>query len=331
VFANFTRVQRTVSASATGTGTGAVSDASALGPIQGCGEGGACTGLYDEGSAIELVATPSAHSTFTGWSGDCTNQTGPCEVVVEGEPSVTAHFTAQHPISIAKAGAGAGSVVSEPAGLDCGAVCVSYFTDGTMVSLTAVSSGHSTFTGWSGAGCSGTGTCVIEAGEAQTVTANFAHDLPVAFTEPGASFLGQHVATVHGSVNPNGARVTSCVIEYGTSASYGAASACAPSAIGAGEAPVPIGVNLDGLLPGTVYHYRLSAMNVGGTAFGDDQTFRTLDDTCDTNEALCPVPAGEPRPKRCRKGRVLRKGRCVKRRHHHRRKARRHGHRRGRG
>jgi hypothetical protein len=330
VFANFTRVQQTVTATTTGTGAGAVSDASALGAIQGCGNGGTCVGPYDEGSEIELIATPIGHSTFSGWSGDCANQSGPCRLVVEDTPSVTAHFTAQHAVSVKKAGAGAGAVVSEPDGIDCGAVCVGYFTDGTTVTLSAVASGHSTFVGWSGAGCSGSGVCEVDAGEAtKTVTATFAHDVPSALTEQGATFVGQHVATVHGSVNPNGARVTSCVIEYGTTTAYGAESPCAPSAIGDGEAFVPVGVNLIDLLPGTVYHYRLSASNLGGGAHGQDQTFRTLDDTCDTNEALCPPakPLEEPRLKHCGKGRVLRKGHCVKkRRHRQRKRSRRHRH-----
>jgi hypothetical protein len=330
VTTSFTRIQQNVTATTAGSGSGEVSDASALGAIQDCGDGGACTGPYDEGSEIELVAAPIGHSTFTGWSGDCTNESGPCRLVVEGQPSVTANFTAQHAVSIKKAGGGAGAVVSEPAGLDCGAVCVGYFTDGTGVTLSAVPSGHSTFVGWSGAGCSGSGVCEVEAGEAtKTVTAIFAHDLPSALTEPGATFVGQHVATVHGAVNPNGASVTRCVIEYGAGTSYGAQSPCAPSAIGEGEAFVPIGVNLDGLQPGTVYHYRLSATGMGGTAHGQDQTFRTLDDTCDTNEALCPPlqPVEEPKPRKCGKGRVLRRGHCVKRRRHrHRRKRARHGH-----
>jgi hypothetical protein len=328
VFANFTRIQQTVSATTAGTGAGAVSDASALGPIQACGDGGTCSGPYDEGSQIELIATPSGHSTFTGWSGDCSNDSGPCVLVVEGSPSVTAHFTVQHAISVKKAGGGAGAVTSEPAGLDCGAVCVGYFTDGETVTLSAVPSGHSNFVGWSGAGCSGAGVCEVEAGEAtKVVTVTFTHDLPIAQTEAGATFVGQHVATVHGSVNPNGAVITRCVVEYGTGTSYGAQSPCVPNALGDGENFMPIGVNLTDLQPGTVYHYRVSAANVGGTAHGQDQTLRTLDDSCDTNEALCPPPpkAEERRRRKCGKGRVLRKGRCVKKRRHRRaRKGHRH-------
>jgi hypothetical protein len=319
VFANFTRLQRTVNAATAGTGTGSVSDANGLGAIQGCGAAGTCSGPYDEGSQIELVATPTGHSTFTGWSGDCSNQSGPCHLVVEGTPEVTAHFTSQHAISVRKAGTGAGGVVSEPGGLDCGAVCVGFFTDGESVTLSATPSGHSTFTGWSGAGCSGSDVCEVEVSEGTaSVTATFVHDSPAVVTDPTATFVGQHVATVHGSVDPNAAAVISCVVEYGTGSGYGAVQPCAPSAVGNGDAPVPVGVDLDGLRPDTTYHFRFSATNSGGAAYGADQTLRTLNDTCDTNEALCPlaIPV-EPRVTKCARGKVRRNGRCVKRKRPH--------------
>jgi uncharacterized repeat protein (TIGR02543 family) len=322
VVANFMRVQRTATASTAGTGSGTISDVNGLHAIQGCGGAGTCSGPYDEGSAIELVATPIGHSTFTGWSGDCTNDSGPCVLVVEGNFSVTAHFTEQHAVSITKSGSGAGSVLSGPAGLDCGAVCVSYFTDGAQVTLTAVPSGHSTFAGWSGAGCSGTGSCAIEIGDpTRTVVATFTHDPPSAVTDPGTTFVGQRVATVHGAVNPNAAVVTRCAIEYGPSLAYGAEAPCAPSAIGNGEAAVPIGANLTDLQPGTTYHYRVSAVSIGGVAHGADQAFRTLDDTCDSNAALCVAPVVRSEPPTCRKGFTLRNGRCVTKKH---RKHRRH-------
>jgi hypothetical protein len=133
-------------------------------------------------------------------------------------------------------------------------------------------------------------------------------------TDPTATFVGQHVATVHGSVDPNAAAVISCVVEYGTGSDYGAVQPCAPSAVGNGDAPVPVGVDLNGLRPDTTYHFRFSATNSGGAAYGADQTLRTLDDTCDTNEALCPVAIPvEPRVTKCARGKVRRNGRCVKR------------------
>jgi Divergent InlB B-repeat domain len=47
------------------------------------------------------------------------------------------------------------------------------FPNGTQVTLTASPSTGATFTGWSGGGCSGTGTCVITPTVDTTMTANF--------------------------------------------------------------------------------------------------------------------------------------------------------------
>ena len=136
---------------------------------------------------IELLATPTGHSTFTGWSGDCTNQTGP--VPARRRRRTLGHRPLHRPACGQRQkgrNAAPARVVSEPGGLDCGGVCVGFFTDGESVTLSAVPSGHSTFTGWSGRGCSGTDACEVEVGEStKTVTATFAHDTPDVVTEPG--------------------------------------------------------------------------------------------------------------------------------------------------
>jgi uncharacterized repeat protein (TIGR02543 family) len=325
---SFDRFHHPLTVSVAGTGTGYVSDANPGGQIRECGEGGTCTGQYDEGTLATLLPVPTGHSSFTGWSGDCSNSSGPCEVTVDAATSVTAHFTAEHAIGIEKAGTGAGSVESEPAGVNCGGTCLDYFTDGETIRLIPLASGHSSFTGWSGEVCSGMGPCEVPVGgSTKTVTANFAHDPPSATTDPVVSYVGQHAGTVHGSVDPNGAEVNRCVVEYGTTTAYGAQAPCAPSGIGQGTSPVPIGANLTELAPGKTYHFRISASNVGGSATGADQAFTTLADTCDTNAALCPPPrSSQPATVTCRKGFVRHGSRCVRRRH---RNLHRDGHRRG--
>ncbi|MBK7975354.1 MAG: hypothetical protein IPK07_19405 [Deltaproteobacteria bacterium] len=76
-------------------------------------------------------------------------------------------------LAVGKAGGGAGTVTSVPAGVDCGPTCAASFDADTVVTLSATPAPGSTFTGWSGAGCSGTGTCVVTMDAAQAVTAMF--------------------------------------------------------------------------------------------------------------------------------------------------------------
>jgi hypothetical protein len=63
-------------------------------------------------------------------------------------------------LSVTRAGNGAGTVTSSPAGIDCGSTCATAYAPGTPVTLTAAASAGSFFAGWSGA-CAGTGTCSV--------------------------------------------------------------------------------------------------------------------------------------------------------------------------
>jgi hypothetical protein len=75
-------------------------------------------------------------------------------------------------VSVKKAGTGAGTVVSGPAGINCGSTCVATYPAGAVVTLTASASSGSTFTGWSGA-CAGTGSCTVTGNTSVTVGATF--------------------------------------------------------------------------------------------------------------------------------------------------------------
>ena len=82
-------------------------------------------------------------------------------------------------LTVARAGTGAGTVTSAPAGIDCGADCSQAYAPGTGVTLTAVAAGGSSFASWSGA-CSGSGPCSITMDANRSVTATFTLSPPVA-------------------------------------------------------------------------------------------------------------------------------------------------------
>jgi hypothetical protein len=80
-------------------------------------------------------------------------------------------------VRVTKAGSGAGTVTSSPAGIACGGTCRAAFPAGGEVTLTAEHAAGSTFSGWSG-GCSGTGDCVVTVDGLEEVTATFASAAP---------------------------------------------------------------------------------------------------------------------------------------------------------
>jgi putative Ig domain-containing protein/List-Bact-rpt repeat protein len=76
-------------------------------------------------------------------------------------------------LQVNKSGTGAGTVTSNPSGINCGSSCSKSFSKGTIVTLTATPASGSEFAGWSGGGCSGTGSCTVTLNSNTTVTATF--------------------------------------------------------------------------------------------------------------------------------------------------------------
>src|SRR5437667_1779439 len=93
-------------------------------------------------------------------------------------------------LAVVRAGLGSGTVTSTPAGITCGTSCSGSYASGTAVTLTATPASGSTFTGWSGGGCSGTGSCSVTVTAAVTVTATFNQSSAAATaTPPGTGRL----------------------------------------------------------------------------------------------------------------------------------------------
>ncbi|MBN2002834.1 MAG: hypothetical protein JXA21_05715 [Anaerolineae bacterium] len=151
-----------------GSGAGVVTDTS--GALD-CGI--TCTAAFESASVVTLTATPGSGDTFAGWMGACSGA-GDCVVTMDAHKNVMAVFSADsNPmLVVTKAGSGTGSVLSDPAGIDCGETCAAAFEPNAVVTLTATPAGNATFAGWSGA-CTGEGACVVTMDTAKNVVATF--------------------------------------------------------------------------------------------------------------------------------------------------------------
>jgi hypothetical protein len=90
-----------------------------------------------------------------------------------------------------------------------------------------------------------------------------------------ASSVTQSAATLNATVNPNGAEVTKCKLEYGTTLPSASSTPCTP-APGLGTAEVAASGAVTGLVANTTYRFRIVATNSGGTKEGSERTFKTL-------------------------------------------------------
>ena len=136
---------------------------------------------FQEGTTVSLNAAAAPGSTFAGWSGGCS---GTAACTITDNATVTVRFNvalSTDQLTVSLAGSGTGTVTSNPSGISCPGTCAAEFATGTTVTLTATPTNGSTFDGWSGGGCTGTGPCVVAIVGDQTVTATFTA-APVLFT-----------------------------------------------------------------------------------------------------------------------------------------------------
>ncbi len=122
--ATFTSQATTFALTVTRNGTGTGTVTSNTGGIN-CGT--ACSANIASttpATQVNLTAAVASGSTFAGWSGACTGTALVCTVTMSQARNVTATFNSTggttFPLSVTKAGTGAGTVTSSPGGINCG-------------------------------------------------------------------------------------------------------------------------------------------------------------------------------------------------------------------
>lgn len=131
-------------------------------------------------------------------------------------PTLAVEQLATFTLTVARDGAGGGTVASGDGLISCGPDCTASYPEHAAVTLSAAAASDSTFMGWSGS-CAGTAPCALTMGAPADVIARFAptgRDLlvtavngPPAMLSPGSSFTTGDTVMNVGS-NEAGASVT---------------------------------------------------------------------------------------------------------------------------
>ncbi len=133
-------------------------------------------GVYDEGTVVTLTAVPDANYQFDGWSGDLSGTTSPTTITMDGDKTVNAAFSEIPPqtFTLSSSVAGSGSVLLVPGG--------GVYTDGSIITVSAIPEEGFEFTGWSG-DLSGTANpTIITMNSNKSIIATFAELPPEIFT-----------------------------------------------------------------------------------------------------------------------------------------------------
>jgi len=111
----------------------------------------------------------------------------------------------------------------------------------------------------------------LVAGSMVMAATAWAASTPAAVTG-SATAVTNHSVVLHANINPEG-QSTSYVFQYGLTSAYG--SQTGTRRAGQGSKYVPAQLKIDGLSPGTTYHYRVEAGNKLGSTFSRDRKFTT--------------------------------------------------------
>jgi len=124
---------------------------------------------YGYGTVVQLTATGSSGWVFSSWSGNLSGSSNPASITMNGNKSVTAHFT-QNQYTLTVTVNGSGSVTKNPDQPTYGS--------GTVVTLTAVASSGWAFNSWGGDLSGNQNPKTITMNGNKLVYANFVDSMP---------------------------------------------------------------------------------------------------------------------------------------------------------
>ena len=191
--------------------TGTVAFRDGANAIAGCEAKALAAAGYAVCSTSALTA--GGHTITAAYSGDGNY------VTVNSQPLGQTVNAPPQPFVLTVATFGSGTVVSNPAGINCGATCTATFMSPSVITLAATPAAGFAFAGWAGA-CSGTGICAVTMDAAKTVTANFVaqYTLTVAKSGTGAGTVASTPAGISCGATCN------AIYNAGTTVSLSAAS-----------------------------------------------------------------------------------------------------------
>jgi hypothetical protein len=134
---------------------------------------------------------------------------------------------------------------------------------------------------WGDLDCVGTTACDAAAGfdgpagvGAPSGLGAFGAPPPPLVVTKAATKLTTSSALLNATVNPNGAPVSDCHFEWGTTATLGHTTPCTTSP-GSGSAPVPVSAGISGLGAASYYYFRAQATNSTAVATGKTLKLKT--------------------------------------------------------
>jgi uncharacterized repeat protein (TIGR02543 family) len=132
--------------------------------------GGVCSYDFTANTSVVLTAAPASGSTFAGWGGACSG-TGSCTVSMTSAKAVTATFNnlpSCYTLTTTVKPTGSGTITVDPS-----PNCVSQYTAGTVVKLSAVPNSGYIFSKWTGSSTSTSNPLSVTMDGDKTYTANF--------------------------------------------------------------------------------------------------------------------------------------------------------------